>query len=123
MAKIDLTNVSLTFTVYQQKRVTLTRQDWRGPRAGWGPKSVGHWEVAVAHTGRYRLVVRFDAAPADTTVTLKVQGPVTIKVNKGEKECRVDRLALEEGPARLEAWVGDGQGSVGVHQVDVERLD
>src|SRR5262249_13715529 len=32
----------------QQNPTTLTRQDWRGPRAGWGPKALGHWEVQVA---------------------------------------------------------------------------
>src|SRR5262249_11813214 len=31
----------------------LTRQDWRGPRAGWTPTSLGHWEVTVARAGTY----------------------------------------------------------------------
>ena len=29
----------------------LTRQDWRGPRAGWGPNDLGYWEVEVAARG------------------------------------------------------------------------
>ena len=25
----------------------MSRQDWRGPQAGWTPTSIGHWEVDV----------------------------------------------------------------------------
>src|SRR5205814_1227800 len=42
-----------------QPRTVLTRQDWRGPQAGWGPKSLGYWEVHVAREGRYDLALRF----------------------------------------------------------------
>ena len=29
----------------------LTRQDWRGPRSGWGLNDQGHWEVEVSRSG------------------------------------------------------------------------
>jgi arylsulfatase A-like enzyme len=37
--------------------VRLTRQDWRGPKAGWAKDSVGHWEVSVATAGKYEVKV------------------------------------------------------------------
>ncbi len=41
----------------------LTRQDWRGPRAGWGPNDQGHWEVEVS-----RRPVRSDPTPDASTL-------------------------------------------------------
>ncbi len=35
----------------------LSRQDWRGPKAGWDADSYGHWEVKIAREGRYRVTV------------------------------------------------------------------
>lgn len=35
----------------------LTRQDWRGPKAGWGKDSAGHWEVE-AEPGEYEVTIR-----------------------------------------------------------------
>ncbi|MCA9438211.1 MAG: arylsulfatase, partial [Candidatus Omnitrophica bacterium] len=31
----------------------LTRQDWRGPQANWGPNGVGYWEVTVAEPSKF----------------------------------------------------------------------
>ena len=31
----------------QENPVLLTRQDWRGSGASWGPKGIGYWEVKV----------------------------------------------------------------------------
>ena len=39
--------------------VRLTRQDWRGPKAGWGADSAGYWEVDVREGGRYRVTLTF----------------------------------------------------------------
>jgi arylsulfatase A-like enzyme len=64
----------------------LTRQDWRGPKAGWGKDSAGHWEVDAA-AGEYEVTVR----PAGTwTLTWNgeplakdVAGPVRVKLPGG----------------------------------------
>jgi len=37
--------------------VTLTRQDWRGPQAGWGPDSLGYWEVQVSRAVDYEITL------------------------------------------------------------------
>ena len=31
----------------KENPVRLSRQDWRGPKAGWTPQSEGHWEIEV----------------------------------------------------------------------------
>ncbi|MCU0704430.1 MAG: arylsulfatase [Fimbriiglobus sp.] len=46
----------------QAPSVRLTRQDWRGPDAGWTPTSIGHWMIAPAKDDDYELVVRAKAA-------------------------------------------------------------
>jgi arylsulfatase A-like enzyme len=38
--------------------VRLTRQDWRGEKAGWTPDSVGQWEVFVERAGAYEFTLR-----------------------------------------------------------------
>jgi arylsulfatase A-like enzyme len=35
----------------------LSRQDWRGPKAGWDADSVGHWEVSFARPGKYKVKI------------------------------------------------------------------
>ena len=35
----------------------LSRQDWRGPKAGWAADSDGHWEIEVAESGDYKFTV------------------------------------------------------------------
>jgi arylsulfatase A-like enzyme len=33
----------------------LSRQDWRGPKAGWDADSLGHWHVKFEHEGKHRV--------------------------------------------------------------------
>ena len=47
----------------------LTRQDWRGPRPGWEPNDLGHWEVNVVRGGR------FDGRPPADASTVPDGGP------------------------------------------------
>ena len=94
----------------------LTRQDWRGPRAGWDKDSLGHWEVDVQREGRYRVTLRFqgsgDLRFGLGTVDLSAQA------KPGAGEHTWNDVRLPAGPARLTASVGD----VGVHYVEVQRL-
>ncbi len=46
----------------QENPVRLNRQDWRGPKAGWTPASIGHWLVDVRRRGAYTITMRI--APA-----------------------------------------------------------
>jgi hypothetical protein len=42
----------------QENPVRLSRQDWRGPKAGWAADSLGHWEIKVDRGGTYRVTIR-----------------------------------------------------------------
>ena len=103
--------------------VTLTRQDWRGPRAGWSSDSLGYWEVLVAAAGNYEVTLRF-APAADAAQAHFRLGTATavMPVEKGSGEIRFEKVLLKSGPGRLEAWVESGGKTIGVHYVDVKRL-
>jgi arylsulfatase A-like enzyme len=105
--------------------VTLTRQDWRGPRAGWGGKALGHWEVKVAQAGVYDIRLRFRRLRQDGEATLKF-GDLqrTQAIEKGATQCTFEGVKLPAGPGRLEAWITgalpEADATVGVNYVDVE---
>src|SRR6185295_5614248 len=41
--------------------ILLTRQDWRGPKAGWGKDSNGAWLVEVEKETKFDVTLRFRA--------------------------------------------------------------
>ena len=101
----------------------LTRQDWRGPRAGWAPDSLGHWEVEVARAGRYDVKLLFRRMESDGEAVFKLGDATATKpLQKGATSCTLKSLALAAGPARLEAWTKLGDKTVGVNYVEVKRL-
>ena len=108
----------------QENPTTLTRQDWRGPRAGWGPKSLGYWEVQVAWAGRYTITLRFPPLAKDGKAHFALAGVTKEQdVKKGDTRCVLEGIELREGPGRLEAWLDEGKRTRGVHYVDVERVE
>lgn len=101
--------------------VILTRQDWRGPRAGWDPDSLGYWETEVAGPGPYRVRLRFP--PAQTAGEAQFQsGDLVLKqaVPAGSDSVTFSDVKLPPGKARLEPALRFGEKTVGVHYVDVE---
>jgi len=121
----------------------LTRQDWRGPRAGWGAKDLGHWDVDVAEAGDFEVAVHLvtaedkavapiagaDAQPAANAVaaprTLLFRvGAVELErpVAPGLKSIKLPKIHLPAGPAKLEAWISHGDETVGVRSVEVLNL-
>jgi len=105
-----------------QNPVTLTRQDWRGPRAGWGLDDLGYWEVLVARDGKYIVTLRFGPRAENYEAVLKI-GRVEKKVRVPEKATEIvfPDVELQKGDARLEAWLQLGNQAVGVQFVDVEK--
>lgn len=100
--------------------VLLTRQDWRGSRAGWGERDLGHWEVAVAAAGEYEVTLHFPAAEGAKSAHLRVgDTEVQRPLEPGQKSIKVPRMQLPGGAAKLEAWRVVGDETVGVHSVDV----
>lgn len=103
-------------------RVVLTRQDWRGPRAGWGPKSLGHWEVNVERHGSYDIVVTLPPDCKTGTIQFRLgKAEAAAKVERGRAEVTLRDVRLTEGPGQLEAWVREGDATRGVRYVEVRR--
>ncbi|MFP4056042.1 MAG: arylsulfatase [Candidatus Brocadiia bacterium] len=102
----------------------LTRQDWRGPRAGWGRGSLGYWEVEVARPGTYAVRLRFHRLGSEATAHFRL-GEVERRkaVAKGASETTFEQVELAAGEGRLEAWVSPGEKRLGVRYVDVRRLE
>jgi arylsulfatase A-like enzyme len=106
----------------QENPTTLTRQDWRGPRAGWGPRSLGHWEVHVARSGRYTITLRFAPLETDGKAHFALAGVTKEQaLKKGATRCVLEGVELKQGPGRLEAWLAEEKGTKGVQYVDVKR--
>lgn len=104
----------------------LTRQDWRGGRAGWSPTSLGHWSVEVARPGTYRVALRFDPPRGAATVRLSFGGAThEARVAAGSVRHTFEALSPTPGRGRLEASVSadDGGMPVGVRYAEVERLE
>ncbi len=87
-----------------KSQVLLTRQDWRGPEAGWTPKSVGHWEVKVEAAGPFDVTLLF--APTDAPRLLQATWLGERKIEAGQTRLDVKGLRLALGVARFEANVG-----------------
>jgi arylsulfatase A-like enzyme len=102
---------------------TLTRQDWRGPKASWRNGGLGHWEVDVKSGGLYLVRFRFPPVDADGTARLLI-GTVDDRapIEAGDADVTFERVQLPVGPGRLEAILDMAGTQIGVHYVDVERL-
>ncbi len=65
----------------KENPVRLSRQDWRGPNAGWAANSEGHWQVKFERAGRYKVTLISKAGFTDYQLNLGGEG---IKGNFGE---------------------------------------
>ena len=101
--------------------VRLTRQDWRGPRAGWGPKSLGHWEIEVAEAGEYEVTLELPAGEVQS-VHLRVGGVTTDQpVRPAQASVKLPPVTLAAGPAKFEAWATAVGETVGVRGAAILR--
>jgi hypothetical protein len=103
--------------------VTLTRQDWRGPKAGWADDSLGHWEVDVRSGGRYRVTLRMPPAEAGGEARFSFNGiSSTQSFPGGASQVRLDEVTLQRATGRVEAALSLGSKEVGPHYIDLEKL-
>ena len=108
----------------KQNPVTLTRQDWRGAKAGWTAESVGHWEVSIAGAGEYDLTVRFAAMKEDGELRMRVGEVVrTAKLSAGMERQTFAGVTLLAGEARVEPTIDVSGKTLGVQYVDVRKRD
>jgi arylsulfatase A-like enzyme len=102
----------------------LTRQDWRGPRAGVEANDLGHWEVNVVRGGRYTVAFRLTRRRFPTVAHLSLHGVErSQKLDTGASGCIFTDVPWTEGPGRLEAWVEGNRNTAGVLDVTVHRTD
>ncbi len=100
--------------------VTLTRQDWRGPRAGWSPESLGYWDIEVAAAGAYDITLRMPAQPSERTAHVRIGKLDVVRTWPADADkLLLEQVRLEPGPVRLEASVEQKDDAVGVHYVDL----
>jgi arylsulfatase A-like enzyme len=105
-----------------EKTTCLTRQDWRGPHAGWTPKSVGEWLVASREPHRSRVVVRF--APGSTGMGLLKIGATTIagEVRESSGVWTIDSADIPSGEMVVRATLATNGGEIGPTHVELTRL-
>jgi hypothetical protein len=107
----------------REKVVRLTRQDWRGPEAGWAPTSLGHWEVDVRREGVYEVTLRFAELRKPGVIGLAVGEQTLQKVDAtGATTTTFGQLRLRRGAARLEGWVTEDDRRIGVVDVVVKHV-
>ena len=108
----------------QENPVLLTRQDWRGSGASWGPKGIGYWEVNVVARARYEIKLRFDPLKADGEATC----PAAL-FPRGNRSRPVRRSACSTAsaspwvPAASKRSLAEGPAAFGVKYVEVKRMD
>jgi len=107
----------------QANPVRLTRQDWRGPQAGWTPQSLGHWEVNVAQLGVYEITARLNEVDQPAIVHFAL-GQVRGKQEVPSKAARVvfNNVRLPLGMGRLECVVARTGVKTGVRDVEIKRI-
>ena len=108
----------------QENPVLLTRQDWRGRAASWGPSGIGYWEVNVVASAGYDITLRFEPLKTDGEATFS-WGTISLRqsVKAGLEECVFSKVQLPLGPGRLETSLKDGRTMSGVKYVEVKRID
>ena len=104
--------------------VLLTRQDWRGPKAAWDATGLGHYEVDVRRTGRYRVTLKFPALKEDSRAVFDSGITQTSgDAKSGSAECSLEVSLEKTGPARIEGRLEASGRAWGAHYIEVRRLD
>ncbi|HEV7223329.1 MAG TPA: sulfatase/phosphatase domain-containing protein, partial [Pirellulales bacterium] len=102
--------------------VVLTRQDWRGPAAGWKPNDIGHWELDAAAEGEYQVILHF--TPGADSAEAAFGGETRERELKpGEDSCELGPFRLKPGPVRLDCRVAEGDSPRGVQYAEVRRIE
>jgi arylsulfatase A-like enzyme len=102
----------------------LTRQDWRGPRAGAGVNDLGYWDIVLPRAGRFNIKLELQPRRFPTEAHFAVAGATgRVPLAAGATECLFQAVAVAQGPARFEAWVEGKGNSAGVWRVTVSRIN
>ncbi|MHB1558615.1 MAG: arylsulfatase [Isosphaeraceae bacterium] len=101
----------------------LTRQDWRGPRAGWKPDNLGYWELQIVRRGHYRVDLRLAPRRFPTVAHVKLGGVErSMSLEPAATACTLADVDWPAGPGRLETWIEGNGNSAGPLDVTIHRL-
>lgn len=110
--------------------VRLSRQDWRGPKAGWNADSVGHWLTRVEKPGQYEVTV-ISRSEFQSYEVLLSRGQRTQAQAGGLKASHdpnpmtkemTTRFDLQPGDLKVEATVEGKAGKRGADYVVIRYL-
>jgi hypothetical protein len=110
----------------KENPVRLSRQDWRGPKAGWAADSIGHWDVKFARAGKYKVTVYMPGEIARIELRSKAAGFTGEYPRRLKGKVTFDEV-WPAGDERIEVTVaiddGTASGKVGgAHYVELEYL-
>jgi arylsulfatase A-like enzyme len=106
-----------------ERTTILTRQDWRGPRAGWFADSLGHWDLHIKQAGRYDVNAGFEPASIPRTLILRLGSMNWMRtIEPGAVSARFERLPWPAGPAALqvELAANPDQPAIGVERLVIQ---
>ncbi|WP_020474019.1 arylsulfatase [Zavarzinella formosa] len=105
----------------QQPVTVLTRQDWRGDRAGWQPGDLGEWMIDVTQSGTYRLTLNVNPVDRKRTVSIGIgDGATMIAFEPKETKHVVEKMKLEKGEATVRPSSDDR--AIQIQSVTLERI-
>jgi hypothetical protein len=107
----------------KENPVRLSRQDWRGPKAGWNADSIGHWEVKVERAGKYEVTVRSGRDFRYHSLLIELGGnDVTDSGFSEASKAYTTAVQLPVGSAKVHALVGETSGQRGSDYVELKYL-
>lgn len=107
----------------QEDPVLLTRQDWRGPKAGWGKDSNGFWLVDIRKEPKYDVTLRFRAPGAPVKVRYSCSGRMSEQqVDATATAVTMRGVAHPSGPNQLSAMIATDK-PYGVDYIELKRAD
>ena len=111
----------IEFGAPQENPVVLTRQDWRGPAAGWKPNDVGYWDLHGGAAGSYQVTLHFSPGAALAQASL---GGTTLEAELApdDEKCVLAPFRLKPGRVRLECFVEQAGARGGVLFAEIEKL-
>jgi hypothetical protein len=106
----------------RENPVLLTRQDWRGPRAGWADDSLGHYEIEVRRDGLYSVTLRFPQLSRPALVGLRCGDlEVQREASVGASELIFNNLELPAEEMKVEGVLREGNSTRGVHYIELKH--
>jgi hypothetical protein len=108
----------------QENPVLLTRQDWRGERAGNSQDSLGYWELLITRHARYEIGIRMQPLAANGELHFSLNGAsLRQPLSRGIRQHSLGTVEIPEGPGRLEMEISAVPQPIGPDYVEFRVID